>query len=109
MNLEFTDTLTHLVRVWAKEEYKQDMSHIGTHTIGQEAIEKFLTVVRDWSYFQFCTEDRMAMEEREATIKEMEATIKEWKQLISMKLRRTKDGKVVFLNQLQWPTLEGGE
>ena len=93
MNLEFTDTLTHLVRVWAKEEYKQDMSHIGTHTIGQEAIEKFLTVVRDWSYFQFCTEDRMAMEEREATIKE-------WKQLISMKLRRTKDGKVVFLNQL---------
>ncbi len=102
MNLEFTDTLTHLVRVWAKEEYKQDMSHIGTHTIGQEAIEKFLTVVRDWSYFQFCTEDRMAMEEREATIKE-------WKQLISMKLRRTKDGKVVFLNQLQWPTLEGGE
>ena len=101
MNLEFTDTLTHLVRVWAKEEYKQDMSHIGTHTIGQEAIEKFLTVVRDWSYFQFCTEDRMAMEEREATIKEMEATIKEWKQLISMKLRRTKDGKVVFLNQLQ--------
>ena len=94
MNLEFTDTLTHLVRVWAKEEYKQDMSHIGTHTIGQEAIEKFLTVVRDWSYFQFCTEDRMAMEEREATIKE-------WKQLISMKLRRTKDGKVVFLNQLQ--------
>ena len=102
MNLAFTDTLTHLVRVWAKEEYKQDMSHIGTHTIGQEAIEKFLTVVRDWSYFQFCTEDRMAMEEREATIKE-------WKQLISMKLRRTKDGKVVFLNQLQWPTLEGGE
>ena len=102
MNIEFTDTLTHLVRVWAKEEYKQDMSHIGTHTIGQEAIEKFLTVVRDWSYFQFCTEDRMAMEEREATIKE-------WKQLISMKLRRTKDGKVVFLNQLQWPTLEGGE
>ena len=102
MNLEFTDTLTHLVRVWAKEEYKQDMSHIGTHTIGQEAIEKFLTVVIDLSYFQFCTEDRMAMEEREATIKE-------WKQLISMKLRRTKDGKVVFLNQLQWPTLEGGE
>ena len=94
MNLEFTDTLTHLVRVWAKEEYKQDMSHIGTHTIGQEAIEKFLTVVRDWSYFQFCTEDRMAMEEREETIKE-------WKQLIRMKLRRTKDGKVVFLNQLQ--------
>ena len=98
MNLEFTDTLTHLVRVWAKEEYKQDMSHIGTHTIGQEAIEKFLTVVRDWSYFQFCTEDRMAMI---AADEEREATIKEWKQLISMKLRRTKDGKVVFLNQLQ--------
>jgi hypothetical protein len=94
MNLEFTDTLTHLVRVWAREEYKQDMSHIGTHTIGHKAIEKFLNVVRDWSYFQFCTEDRMAMEEREDVIKE-------WKQIVRDKLRRTKDGKVVFLNQLE--------
>ena len=110
MNDDFCSQLTVLIRTWAKEKYKRDMSNIPFTTIGSESVNEFVRVVEDWSYFLFATEDRKAMvseiiqEKMDESNEAVDDTRKEFNKIIAKNLRRDENGKVIYLNQLEKPT-----
>jgi len=62
MTPKFTGLLAGLLEEWAKSEYKATNY---TDTYSRKALLNFLTVVRDWTMFQHCIEDREAMTKRD--------------------------------------------
>ena len=62
MTPKFTGLLANLLEEWSKSEYKATNY---TDTYSRKALLNFLTVVRDWTMFQHCIEDREAMTKRD--------------------------------------------
>jgi hypothetical protein len=62
MTPKFSELLSELLQEWGKSEYKATNY---TDTYSRNALLNFLTVVRDWTMFQHCIEDREAMTQRD--------------------------------------------
>ena len=62
MTPKFTGLLANLLEEWSRSEYKATNY---TDTYSRKALLNFLTVVRDWTMFQHCIEDREAMTQRD--------------------------------------------
>ena len=62
MTNKFQDLIRDLLKEWSREQYKTVNF---TDTYSKKALDRFLTVVSDWTYHGHCVEDREAMTQRD--------------------------------------------